>query len=172
MRLDDYQAAARRTMGTSKPPDQALGYFALGLVGEAIEVLDVVTGLDHEEIVGELGDVAWYAAALADCLGVRLREAQFSAGRWYETNVAAAIGLACCAGEIAEHAKKVWGHGHPLATHEPMLVDLLIDVLDTLRELAEGFGTTLECVLDANVAKLRARYPDGFTREASINRVV
>jgi NTP pyrophosphatase (non-canonical NTP hydrolase) len=60
------------------------------------------------------------------------------------------LGIAGEAGEVADHIKKIVYHDHPLDT----------------AKLAEELGE----VMEANIAKLRARYPDGWSAERSQNR--
>lgn len=79
-----------------------------------------------------------------------------------------ALGLAGEAGEFADLVKKWAGHGHDL-DHEKATKELG-DVLWYVATVAEALGLPLEDVAAANVAKLRARYPDGFSVEASRNR--
>jgi NTP pyrophosphatase (non-canonical NTP hydrolase) len=78
------------------------------------------------------------------------------------------LGIAGEAGEVADYVKKVVGHGHALDIAK--LEKELGDVLWYTAAIAEQIGTTLEKVAAGNVAKLRARYPNGFSTEASINR--
>lgn len=93
---------------------------------------------------------------------------------WYFDGVAMfdrmtwALGLTGEAGEVADLLKKGYGHGHGVDTEK--LKKELGDVLWYLAVLADAFGMTLEDVARANVEKLRARYPAGFTVEASKNR--
>jgi NTP pyrophosphatase (non-canonical NTP hydrolase) len=80
-----------------------------------------------------------------------------------------AAGIASEAGEIAEHVKHVRFHGKALDRDH--MIKEMGDLLWYLAELATGLGTTLEEVGDRNVAKLRARYPEGhFTVDRSENR--
>lgn len=64
--------------------------------------------------------------------------------------------------------KKHIGHGHPLDRER--LLRELGDVLWYVSAIAGALGFTLEEVARANVAKLRARYPDGFDPARSQNR--
>ena len=46
------------------------------------------------------------------------------------------------------------------------------DVLWYVSQLAADIGVTLDEVAQKNVDKLKARYPEGFTEQASLNRAV
>lgn len=78
------------------------------------------------------------------------------------------LGIAGEAGEVADLIKKHVGHGHTL--DQQKLVKELGDVLWYISALCTLNGLSLADVARTNVAKLRLRYPDGFTEEASINR--
>ncbi|MDZ7844563.1 MAG: nucleoside triphosphate pyrophosphohydrolase family protein [Anaerolineales bacterium] len=79
-----------------------------------------------------------------------------------------ALGLAGEAGEFANLVKKMTAHGHPL--DRDALEDELGDVLWYLAEAATACGLSLEEIGRNNIAKLQARYPDGFNEEDSVNR--
>ena len=78
------------------------------------------------------------------------------------------LGMAGEAGEVADIVKKHLYQGHPL-DHEKLLEEVG-DVAWYLALAATVAGVTLESVLEANIAKLTGRYPDGFEPEKSINR--
>jgi len=80
----------------------------------------------------------------------------------------AALGIAGEAGEVADHIKKHIGHGHPL--DRQAVAKELGDVLWYVAAMADLLGTPLEQIAQMNLDKLRARYPEGFSYEASINR--
>lgn len=79
-----------------------------------------------------------------------------------------ALGVAGEAGEVADYVKKVFGHGHPMDAAK--LGKELGDVLWYLAVLADSIGLSLGEVAQRNIDKLRARYPDGFSTERSMNR--
>lgn len=81
----------------------------------------------------------------------------------------AVAGLTGEAGEVAELLKKHHGHGHEL-DHEALAKEIG-DVLWYLAELAACHGLSLDAIAEANIQKLRARYPDGFSSAASVARV-
>lgn len=86
MDANEYQQLAGRTLiaapdATYTAHELMLAWNALGLAGEAGEVADLIKKsvfhrheLDREKLIGELGDVLWYVAALATKLGVRLSD--------------------------------------------------------------------------------------------------
>jgi NTP pyrophosphatase (non-canonical NTP hydrolase) len=74
-------------------------------------------------------------------------------------------GLTGEAGEVADYLKKVFGHGHPLDVDR--VKNEISDVLWYCAVLADRFGLTLADIAAANVEKLKARYPSGFSVAAS-----
>jgi len=80
----------------------------------------------------------------------------------------AAMGLAGEAGETCDLVKKIVFHGHPMDREK--VKKEIGDVLWYAAVLAERCGWTLSEIAEANVAKLRARYPAGFDANLSQNR--
>lgn len=80
----------------------------------------------------------------------------------------AALGLVGEAGELAEMVKKEIGHGHP--QERAALARELGDVLWYVAHNASLLGLDLDEIAAQNIAKLRARYPEGFSDLDSIAR--
>lgn len=78
------------------------------------------------------------------------------------------LGLAGEAGEVIELIKKAVGHGHTLDGAK--LRKELGDVLWYIAAIATLTHSSLGDIAVGNVAKLKARYPEGFSHEASLNR--
>lgn len=78
------------------------------------------------------------------------------------------LGVAGEAGEVADLIKKHVGHGHEL--DEQQLIKELGDVLWYVAAIASLVDVKLSRVAAGNIAKLKARYPDGFSHEASRER--
>lgn len=87
MNADEYQTLAARTLLPDEDrPDVSDNEFmliwnAMGLAGEAGEVANHLKkgilhrhGIDHADLFEELGDVAWYLAAVCTKLGFDLGE--------------------------------------------------------------------------------------------------
>lgn len=81
-----------------------------------------------------------------------------------------AIGLAGEVGEAIDLIKKVEGHGHPLDREK--LSGELGDVLWYIAAICTYYKINLDRVAVGNISKLRKRYPDGFSQDASINRAL
>lgn len=84
--------------------------------------------------------------------------------------IIAALGLAGEAGEFANMIKKLTAHGHDIPTQK--LAEELGDVMWYVAEAATACGLTLNEIAAMNIEKLQARYPEGFSEEASRNRKI
>jgi NTP pyrophosphatase (non-canonical NTP hydrolase) len=80
----------------------------------------------------------------------------------------AAAGLAEEAGETLGQVRKALYVGHPL--DRARLAKELGDALWCLAAVATALDLPLSQVAEGNLAKLRARFPDGFSTEASVRR--
>jgi len=78
------------------------------------------------------------------------------------------MGLAGEAGELIDLIKKSLFHGHELDKDKAQKE--LGDVLWYLSLLCSELGMSLEEVAERNLVKLRKRYAEGFSQEASRNR--
>ena len=78
------------------------------------------------------------------------------------------MGLNGEAGECIDVMKKHIFQGHELDREH--LIEELGDVAWYLAICCEGLGVSLEEVMEKNIEKLRARYPEGFDKARSINR--
>jgi NTP pyrophosphatase (non-canonical NTP hydrolase) len=76
-----------------------------------------------------------------------------------------ALGLGGEAGEVLDLVKKGVCHRHGLDREK--LKKELGDVLWYVSALCSKLGFTLEEVMQANIDKLRQRYPEGYTAAAS-----
>ena len=78
------------------------------------------------------------------------------------------MGLNGEAGECIDMVKKFMFQGHELSTEK--LAKELGDVAWYLAITAQAIGYDLETVLQMNVDKLKARYPEGFDADHSVHR--
>lgn len=78
------------------------------------------------------------------------------------------MGLCGESGEAIDIVKKHLAQGHPL--DKKALAKELGDICWYVAETAQVLGYDLETIMTMNIEKLKKRYPDGFSREDSINR--
>lgn len=79
------------------------------------------------------------------------------------------MGLAGEAGELVDAMKKKVFHGHSLDRAD--VIKEMGDVLWYLINMMNELGIEPEAVLKININKLKSRYPEGFSEEASKARV-
>lgn len=93
-----------------------------------------------------------------------------------------ALGLSGESGEVSDAIKKAIYHGHGFKRGKgEMVSEKAVPVEDLAKELgdilyyvsvgAHELGYTLQEIAEININKLAKRYPEGFSVEASINRV-
>jgi NTP pyrophosphatase (non-canonical NTP hydrolase) len=80
------------------------------------------------------------------------------------------MGMAGEAGEASDLLKKIVFHGH--AMDKEKVIKEIGDVLWYIAATATKLGVSLEEVAIRNIEKLRARYPEGFSTDRSVNRVL
>lgn len=79
--FDEYQRAAMRTANKALATDEMILNAAMGMNGEAGEVIDHLKKarfqggiLDRTKLIRETGDLLWYCALMAEALDVSLAE--------------------------------------------------------------------------------------------------
>ena len=79
------------------------------------------------------------------------------------------MGLCGESGEAIDIVKKWLAQGHELDKEK--LAKELGDIAWYLAETAAAIDLPLEDIFQANIEKLKKRYPEGFSAEKSVNRV-
>jgi NTP pyrophosphatase (non-canonical NTP hydrolase) len=180
MNPSEYQKLARRTATPKFLEDQNFGLvnWALGLAGEAGEVFELVWGehstsnLDPSLLKKELGDVCWYIALFCEQVGFDLG----TFGTWVDEgfrttpsndrrSTSLLVTRAC---KTADYVKKVVCHGHPL--DEQTLHTHVHGCYRAATAICSRHGLSMSDVMKENIEKLKARYPEGFSTERSLNR--
>lgn len=80
----------------------------------------------------------------------------------------AALGIGGEAGEVVDLIKKTFANGKELDLEK--LTKEMGDLLFYAFALMNVTGITIDQILDANIEKLRARYPNGYSDEAAQQR--
>lgn len=97
-----------------------------------------------------------------------LRTAQTEELTHIELVMNAALGLCGESGEVADIVKKFRFQGHDLDFDH--IAKELGDITWYLAVGAYAIGYDLETILQMNVDKLKARYPNGFSTDRSLHR--
>lgn len=189
MNITDYVEEVKRTSSADFPYNEVMTLVGLGIAGEAAEVAAVLEPLylagrvrvDEKNLTKELGDVVWYIVYCLNCLNLKLEDDLLEdiSFEEYEREIAdqmpltiplylVALRLTINAGMVSDVVKKHLLHGYEL--NRELLVGYLYLVLHYLVVIAITFGIPMSTVLDVNRDKLRARYPNGWSAEASRNR--
>ncbi len=165
MTPDEYQQNALRTASMNLGPQVELAVRALGLCGEASEFSEE---MDPEKLMLEAGDILWYVAALAKAVDTNMSDLvsqldfdtfqTLHAEDFYDRSPEEL--LCVTAGKIAEKVKKHVGHGKPLASD--FIRDQLVTAVMLVGQALGIYYISLNDAAEANVAKLKARYPQGF----------
>ncbi len=89
---------------------------------------------------------------------------------WFDSINMCAYGLTGEAGEVVDALKKLIFQFHDEAEIREKVKTELGDLLWYISALASTFDLEIEEIAKANIAKLEARYPQGFDTERSKNR--
>lgn len=89
-------------------------------------------------------------------------------GSQYPAIINGVLGLTGEAGECADMVKKAFFQGHDI--NREHFAKELGDVLWYIALCADSQGYTLEQVMQMNIDKLTARYPNGFDADHSLHR--
>jgi hypothetical protein len=143
---------------------------ALGIAGETGELIEeFIYGRSKQATVKELGDCLWYVARACHALNIDM--ARFADATAYSTDITTeSIGpeLAIAGARFADAVKKNFAQGH--AVDVPLLTDYLHRYMAMLGRMCLMVGVGFPEVADANIEKLRQRFPDGFAVERSVGR--
>lgn len=175
MELNKFQELSKRTMPFKGEPknniefENMLGNYALGLIGESVEVLDVYRDNPsdkqvRDDFLKEIGDVSHYAVGIASLFKLKLpdhvTEVDMKADKLIDD-------LLLRAKVVSEYAKKRIYHRHDDAFDYQALLGMFV----TLKSLVKLYGFKYSDALEMNIDKLKMRYPESFNVEDSKKRV-
>lgn len=164
--MDNYAALAMRTaaqLGTAKAD---FVHAALGLVTELREYRDAPDQLNRIE---ELGDILWFVALAGYALNIDPFNGPTHDGFPGPNGEDQSLRIIEAAAVFMADSAKRW-HAYNKAPSIERVEGCLWGIVRAVRVLAGMDGRTLEGVQAANIAKLRARYPDKYTDQNAINR--
>lgn len=153
-------------------PNERLLHAAMGLCTETAELYELESK-QHE--LEELGDICWYVALGLDALGFSWEEVQIIDVEEFKNQVrgeTADEGVMIYATDLLDLMKKNIFYGRPVNTERAF--NNLVMIKNCLHwGLKESDSDlTLDEIVDANIKKLTARFPEKFTEDAANNRDV
>lgn len=178
MNFNEYQELSKRT---ANPHANEIYNYAMGLAGESGELIDIFKkamfhghALKQLQILKEAGDVLWYTTQLMRILEIKIdnvfekvdkQYAGLNIKEQYEKKHV----LICCL-NLSDTVGMINGHVDAERFTKQQLEGLFANIFRNLYFLGAVIDLTLEEIAEANIKKLKDRYPDGFSQEASINR--
>lgn len=181
MRLNEYHKLAMRT---SPDGHDRVKNGCMGLIGESGELMDVLKKhmfqsgenpvFPRDKMLEELGDVLWYQSELSAGLGVDISYFNLTDHPTPDTSTKGfddmVYLITVCACDLYRFLI-VFDEYSDSDKIMPKRVEMHMQwILDTVRRIASRLGHTLSDVMECNIKKLQARYPDGFDPEKSIHR--
>lgn len=178
MEINDYQEQALTTIATIGI-DETLKMTSVGLLGELIEVSERVTAVVQEAheingIIDEIGDVFWYLAVMSAHCGITFDAIAEDHSERLTKRHAVSISFELhnafkSAKSITEALKKYLWHGHRFPFRKEIIVSMRV-ISNSLEIIAHHYDSSLNEVLEKNIAKLQRRYPNGFDAIKSMER--
>ena len=173
MNLQAYQEAAKRTCPVNltglvdyksdyyKPlvDKLNLSHMVMGMGSELSELQDSYDSGDKVNIGEELADIMWYLANYCTFRNHTLYNLtvnnNFKNLKW---NIA----------ELTDLVKKYVAYNKPIneETEKTLIVSILLEV--TI--ICDNYDLNLDRILENNIDKLKARYPDKFQENLALNR--
>ena len=161
---------------------QNLLHGAIGMVTEASELVEAVENQDNVNIGEELGDFLWYVSIFERELDFNIdksvviyAEDTVMGTNWtdsYRNEVQreTAIKIIVDSGKLLDSLKKATFYGRPLIKLVTPMTALLNRIVSHVSFMLFLSGQTIENSRRVNIAKLSARYPDGFSEFFAQNR--
>lgn len=179
-----YDDEVTRTFSKMNSGNDGMVHAAIGLAGETGELIDclkksLVYGreLHTANLIEELGDLEWYAAAMrsvfgltrGECLNLRPWVMAPESANPVQVGMFAASKLNHAMATLLSQSTDIWAGGDEMPQKYVIAVALAHYEV-WMEVLYAVFSLERDYVLAANVAKLRKRYPEGYTAAAALAR--
>lgn len=182
---NQYQKLASRTQNKALTENERFLHAALGLSAEVEELRVAKLSGNPDSIQDEAGDVLWMTAEMCDVCGLSMH-ALFTSAAMEDAEQERAMlydddsnppkprklhfdlaVMAHCAAHICGIAQKTL-LGHAIVVND--VAQYLQLSMACLKHVASYHGFSLRHAMYHNIEKLKARYPEGFSAEKSVNR--
>ena len=174
-----FKESMRTRSGNYYECDHDIEHGIIGLTTEASELLEALvlsdpeTDMDIVNVLEECGDLCWYLAIL--CFGYKWEfsdldifdDSEKPDGQ--ETVISSCIDfINVTAGKLLDGLKKCHYYGVELNEKDNKL--LAQSIHSAICTICQVCDTDIESVKLTNIKKLKARYPDKWTKETAVNR--
>lgn len=172
----EYQMLSKRTA----PANMDKRNIALGLIGEGGEVADLIKKfefhkhpVDKDKLVKEIGDFIWYWARLLDSEGRPIVYGTPSFATWVKESYLKiedydVHGIVDCAIKFAGYVGEI---AYDISSGDESYLGDRTMAFGLLCKIVHHYDLDMEYIATANVAKLLERFPEGFSTQASIERI-
>jgi NTP pyrophosphatase (non-canonical NTP hydrolase) len=164
--LHDYTLKAVRTAATPtsfcNERELNIVHFLLGIQTETNEL--VFECKEKWQLKEELGDLFWYCALAATTLGFTLNDLTIIPIETEDPEEE----LQKISGTCTDMAKRIIFYRKEYEDHH--IAALIGEILSLLEQLINLYDLEIEDVLECNINKLQARYPDKYTDHHALNR--
>lgn len=163
MNLNEYQTLAKRTNADLGDDKLNLSHMVLGMCSEIPELKDAYDNNDPVNIGEEIADIYWYVANYETLRDYKSDD--------YERNTSGELGiqkLSYDIGLLQDLVKKNIAYGKEIDEVEEKRI--LASLKDTLYNTFISNKLNQSEYLQKNIDKLKARFPEKFTKEKALNR--
>jgi len=172
MRFDDYKENVKRTLPDLGTPLLNSIHMTLGMGSELEELLSAIIDNDKVNIGEELTDIAWYACNFANLWDIKLNPIVYITTMQSEPSEdqlnRLVHDMVRAISKLQDYDKKELAYGkQPGLENRGAKVQALLIFLG---EAYQAAGLNAEVCMEANIAKLKQRYPDKFDSNKAINR--
>lgn len=149
-------------------------HMAIGIAGEALELLENLDELSMENIVEETGDLMFYAVGLSQTLGLEMDWFDNDAyDNVYDIEALSeyVIDTAKAAGKVLDLVKKWTVYNKPFGADElDSLLAALNHLIDCMHGVVSCCGMSMKFIERYNKAKLTERYGEKYSDAAAVAR--
>lgn len=171
MKIEIYQKEASRTMASLESLVLDSVHMVLGMNTEvSAELLKPLSNPDYDvvNVKEEIGDFMWYFVGYAALHNLPLTTIKKVITVKGTTAKKVIEDIISNVGELQDLDKKLLAYKKPYDKPKQYLHFYHINQL--VLELCEILKFDIEAIMQTNIDKLKARYPNKFTAEAAINR--
>lgn len=180
MKYSKYVEETRRTWNKKKDVIDNINHAVLGLFDEAGELakqyksnLAYGTNLDMTNVKEELGDMMYFLVRLADELQFKNTDSLNDKLQKIITDKPEHEGKPSQIDMVFSINTRVGGVYTGLVTNDgPAIVRSIMDLMFNIKIFTVILDVDLSKIMEANIAKLRKRFPEKFETEDALNRDV